>query len=420
MRRTAYLIWLLWAATAAASLDARPALPPTAAPAVSEPQQALLRDAERTRDIALVNARVVQAELKRLESQSSVFQTWLAIYGLLLVLLVGLFGFFTYRDARRVAVEEAQKAAREEVRQVHEDIRAIKNECANLLKEAQGDAAKIRELSDGAEAQLSTRPGSEQPAAELTAVEQTEVDRTAVAIRKDRPQNWSVKDLKILILESRSNKDWPQLLKDSESLYFLHKDDADARNDALFWKAWALDEAKRYDEAADAWQDYIAQCPEASAKEKSAVYSNWGNAISNSARYENKPDPENLFVKANEKYAQAAALDTENGNIWYNWGCTLDDLARLKEGKEAEALFDDARAKYAEATRIQPENQEAWYNWTLTLMRRANLASGAEQHALYEEALEKAVRAQELPPHDAQEHIDAIRALLDRNDKDEG
>lgn len=418
--------------------------------------------------MALINEKIVQAELKRLEAQSSTFQTWLGIYGLLLVLLVGLFGFFTYRDAKRVAVEEARKAASEEAARVarsevqltREEIELIKNEAADLLQQIRGHEAKARELSEGVEKQLYIRPDTDQPAADLTAVEQGEVDRTAEEIRRDEPRNWSIKDLKILMLESRSNKDWKQLIRDAEALYLLHRNDMGARNDALFWKSWALDELTRYEEAGDSWKHYLTECADCGNANKAAAYTNWGLSLVRLARTKTGAESVPYFLDTCEKYAQAIAIEPAMAGTWYNWGIALAELARLKTGEEAERyyrdsfdkysraveidpdmhsgwynwgcaltdfgktrkgvesedIFREVEQKYARATAIAPDKQEAWYNWSLSLERRAQRASGAAQRELYTEALEKARRAQALPPHDAQHVIDRIEAMLTREE----
>lgn len=462
MRHSVYLSAFLWIAIAIWPSSAHAGAPPPAITAVQPGKE--LRVVERERDIALINEKIVQSELKRLETQSSIFQTWLGVYGILLVLLVGLFGFFTYRDAKRVAVEEARKTAseeaarvaRSEVQQTREDIERIKNEAADLLQQIQGHEAKARELSENVEKQLYIRPDADQPAADLTAVEQGEVDRTAEEIRGDEPRNWSIKDLKILMLESRSNKDWKRLLQDAEALYLLHRNDKSARSDALFWKSWALDELTRYEEAGDSWKHYLTECADCGNANKAAAYTNWGLslvrlartkkgaesvryfldtcekyaqavaiepamagtwynwgiALAELARLKTGKESERYYRESFEKYARAVEIDPDMHSGWYNWGCTLADLGKTKEGAESDDIFREAEQKYARATAIAPDKQEAWFNWSLSLERRAKRASGAAQRELYGEALEKARRAQALPPHDAQNVIDRIEAVL--------
>jgi tetratricopeptide (TPR) repeat protein len=419
MRHSIYLSWFLWFIVAASAVPAQ-AVEASAPQTTVLQQDRDLRAAERERDIALVNERIVQSELKRLDSQSSIFQAWMGAYGLLLALLVVAFGIFTYRDGKRVAVEEARKTAsseaatvaRAEVQAAHNEIQIIKDKMVELLTQTEGHAAKVRELSEGTETQLSTRPSDNQPASDLTALEQSEVERAADEIREDKPRNWSIKDLKILMLESRSNQDWFQLLKDTEAMLLLFGDDPDACEDALFWKARALSEMGRYEDAASGWQQYIAECPDCETNDKAGAHYNWGLCFVRLAESTKGAEAEKYLRDACEKYEQSTNINPDSPSTWYNWGCALDNLSRSVTGKKSEAFAKNASKKYAQAVSIAPEKQEAWYNWTVNLKTRAASATGAEQRVLYREALEKAERANALPPNDAQNLIDEIRAAL--------
>ena len=121
----------------------------------------------------------------------------------------------------------------------------------------------------------------------------------------------------------------------------------------------------------------------------SAVYNNWGVALSRLAQSKSGIEAEALCKAAFEKYHQAIQIKPDVHEVYYNWGNILSDLAQSKSGIEAEVLYNESFKKYRQAIRIKPDYHEAYYNWGVALSRLAQSKSGIEAEALYNESFKK-------------------------------
>src|SRR5207245_7107913 len=101
-----------------------------------------------------------------------------------------------------------------------------------------------------------------------------------------------------------------------------------------------------------------------------------------------------------------------------NWGFALNQQAKEAAGAEADELYRRADEKFATAYALAPRDNVVLGNWAVSLIQRAGRRDGAEGRKLLEAAEQKLAASLEVNPDD---HMDlytmaCLRSLM--NDVD--
>lgn len=122
------------------------------------------------------------------------------------------------------------------------------------------------------------------------------------------------------------------------------------------------------------------------------AYNNWGNALVDVSKQENRFD---WYQDSLEKYAKAVQLDPQYAPAYYNWGTTLLQLAKEKRDKK---LFEESFDKFAKAAAIKPQSVNILYNWGTALLDLGRQEGDANR---YRESFDKFAKAAEIDSQDA-------------------
>lgn len=125
------------------------------------------------------------------------------------------------------------------------------------------------------------------------------------------------------------------------------------------------------------------------------IYNNWGITLDNWARLDG-PDADNRWRQACEKFQKAAEIEPNFFLAYSNWGTALCAWAKSSV-KDAESKFFQACEKFKKATEIKPDFDEAFCSWGLALSIWAS-NGGLEAHERYRLACEKFQKATEIKP----------------------
>ncbi len=248
------------------------------------------------------------------DSQDNLKSALYTLLGITIAVILSAFGviaYFIFKDKKdyKDAVEAAKEAAR--------DAKDAAKNAHELEKEAQGIFADIGKQAKTKLEEIDTKANDKQEKIDkLVADKLEEIERTS---KKQKEE---------------SSSEFERQRKISE----------------LFNKGLKVSTAKDYETTADCYRQIVEDLKE---ENNSAIYNNWGLALSILGRSKKGKEAEELFNQAIEKYEKALELDPDDSEIYENWGLALLYLAKLKGGKDAEELFKQAEEKCLKAESIK-------------------------------------------------------------------
>lgn len=178
------------------------------------------------RDQARLDKAIAEAKNEVIGAGNSRLQTWIALYGILIIFVVGAFGFATYK----IAAVEAAKAASKELEDAHQEINDIR-EKINKLQEDAGEKLKvidgIHEEAQGYSKELKSYINNQQEkvAEKLSPDLQKEFDEAAKEVDAKPPAQRTPMGLKILLSKAWQAKNYDKMPELAEEL--IEKADGD-------------------------------------------------------------------------------------------------------------------------------------------------------------------------------------------------
>ena len=375
------------AAAIAATPPAVPvATPPAAAaaPATAATIEQRTRDAEAKADAADRRALILEARSQLEDKAYSRFEGWIGIYGILFTLIVLGLGYLSHR----LAILEVAKGLKDQ-----------KDEIAALLDTAKSNAAQVALSADEATTHLETvkkaaavsdeftgQVRSDDQPSKAPSDQQIEIVTTAAALTETKPEaSWSIDEFKAQTAKALLiDKNWPELLRLSQGMAFIHGSDPDALSVALFRQARALGELDRSAEAIAAYDDLITRfgtSPAPALQEQVAkALVNKGVTLGTLNR---SAEEIAVYDDLIARFGTSPALQEQVAMAMVNKGITLGTLNR---SAEAIAVFDDLIARFgtSPAPALQERVAKALFNKGITL---GTLDRSAEEIAVYDDLI---------------------------------